>query len=82
MVADTLEYPDHFDEKRDHQGGTDKHNETGGKKGHDESERVFKPVGGYEQVNAEHKKESGYQYLQNPPQIFHMSDKRSSSVRW
>jgi hypothetical protein len=59
-VADALEYPDHFDDKRDHQGRADEQNKTGGKKGHDERERVFKPVGGHEQVNAEYKKESRY----------------------
>jgi hypothetical protein len=75
VVADTLEYPDHFDETRDHQGCADEQNKTGGKKGHDKRERVSKPVGGYEQVNAEYKKESRYQcqqYLKNPPQIFHV----------
>jgi hypothetical protein len=65
-----LEEPHHPINKSSQKCRTDKDDQVGGKKGHDERERIFEPVGGDENGDAKIDEKAGSQYegdLASPP---------------
>ncbi len=67
MISYICERGDQFENKSKQEGCTYENDQAGGKKGHNEQERIVEAVGRDEHVDPEKEKECPQQHRNNPP---------------